>query len=189
MSCVADYRHVWVLLKMRRTLSLLLLLNDRLLPQWRQHQLSLRGYILPLNTPPLLHSKCLNVSNIHVRSQGSKTAIETSRNKLYRTVDPCFQYIMLLLLYPGRLLLSFILHALESPFVARLIILRHWYVLTWIWETCLYISVFRLFLVERDSYIYNYILVSANFLCVFQVISIENFCVNLCRIEPLYIRF
>ena len=107
MYYVADYRLVWVRLKMRRILSLLPLLNDRRLPQWRQHQLSLRGYILPLNTPPLLHSKCLNVSNIHVRSRGSQAAIETSRNELYRKVDPCFQYIMLLLLYPGRLLLSF----------------------------------------------------------------------------------
>ena len=188
MSCVADYRLVWVLLKMRRILSLLLLLNDRLLPEWRQHQLSLRGYTLPLNTPPLLHSKCQNVSNIHVHSQGSQAAIETSRNKLYRTVDPCFQYIMLLLLYAGRLLLSFILHALESPFGARLIILMHWDVLTWIWETCLYISVLRLFLVEGDRDIYYCILVSANFLCVLKV-SIENFFVDLCRIEPLYIQF
>ena len=149
---VADYRLVWVLLKMRRTLSLPPLLNDRLLRQWRQHQLSLRGYTLPLNTPPLLHSKCLNVSNTHVHSQGSLMTIETSRNKLEKWIlafstSCCCYYIQ-----AGC---CSALYALESPLRARLIILRHWHVLTWIWETCLYISVFRLFLVERDRDIYN----------------------------------
>ena len=104
MSCVADYRLVWVLLKMRRTLSLLL--NDRLLRQWRQHQLSPRGYTLPLNTPPLLPSKCLNVSNIHAHSQGSQTAIDTSRNELEQRIL-AFSTSCCCLLYPGRLLLSF----------------------------------------------------------------------------------